>query len=380
MTPEINFYNPRSLILFVCLLQGVIFGVLLAIRAIRQKTRSDYWLAGLILAMCSGLITHFIGFANVYDNNQWLTFFPFELVFAHAPLLYLYVVFLTDSDRRVRSTDLVLFLPAVVYWVFYFVLYLQSPEYKEWWGQSSVQLISDASFDVLLLCWNATLLILAIRHYRRYLTWLDDNYSDSERIKFSWLRNFLYIFAAVFVLETIFDVASLFYSFTYIQAFYSRLLLAFVTYYLAVAGYLRSRDIDIDFRNRTPAEQPESVVDVENRYKTRLVDAMENDQAFLDPSITLKTLSRNLGINSSVLSQTINQGFGKNFNEFINEYRIDEVKKRLNSSDHKTGTILDIALESGFNSKATFNRSFKKFTGVSPREYVETQIDAQNSK
>ena len=128
MPPEINFYNPRSVILFVCILQGIIFAVLLTIRGLRRSDRSDFWLAMLLLAMCTSLITHFIGFANVYDNNQFLTYFPFELTFIHAPIIYLYVKTLTDRDRQLSRRDIGLFLPALIHWVFYFVLFLQDLE------------------------------------------------------------------------------------------------------------------------------------------------------------------------------------------------------------------------------------------------------------
>lgn len=76
-------------------------------------------------------------------------------------------------------------------------------------------------------------------------------------------------------------------------------------------------------------------------------------------------------MNTSILSKAINQGFGKNFNDFVNEYRISEVKDRLGKSDLDRMTLLGIALDSGFNSKATFNRAFKKYTGMTPNQYVK---------
>lgn len=96
---------------------------------------------------------------------------------------------------------------------------------------------------------------------------------------------------------------------------------------------------------------------------------MSDERPYLDPSLTLTDLTRAVGVNSTVLSHLINKGFEKNFNDFINEYRINEVKSRLRATDDET--MLAIALESGFNSKATFNRAFKKFTGRTPREYQE---------
>jgi len=73
------------------------------------------------------------------------------------------------------------------------------------------------------------------------------------------------------------------------------------------------------------------------------------------------------------LSYAINKGFEKNFNDFINEFRIAEVKEKLQKGDAENLTLLGIAFDCGFNSKATFNRAFKKFTGVSPKEFQASE-------
>ena len=74
-----------------------------------------------------------------------------------------------------------------------------------------------------------------------------------------------------------------------------------------------------------------------------------------------------------IISKTINQGFQMNFNDCINSYRIEAVKNSLDLGEHKKTTLLGIAYDCGFNSKATFNRAFKKHTGKTPKEYIETQ-------
>jgi AraC-like DNA-binding protein len=59
-----------------------------------------------------------------------------------------------------------------------------------------------------------------------------------------------------------------------------------------------------------------------------------------------------------------------NFNDYINHHRVESVKKAFTNGEHKTTTLLGIAYDCGFNSKATFNRAFKKNTGLSPKEYI----------
>ena len=69
----------------------------------------------------------------------------------------------------------------------------------------------------------------------------------------------------------------------------------------------------------------------------------------------------------------INAGAGKNFNDFVNAYRVDEFKRQVREPASAHLSFLGLALDCGFNSKATFNRAFKKFTGTSPKEFTEAQ-------
>ncbi len=370
---EIDFFNFRSILVFICILQGLIFAGLLTIRGVRQRSRADLWLAVLIVLLCSSLITPLIGFANVYDNNQWLTYFPFSIAYSYGLCVWFYTVNLTDSRHRLTRRDLLLFVPTTVYLAYRLFLFGHSVEWKSWFDDNYGDAFGAAIF-VTEAVWNLTFLYLAIRHYRKYRVWLDANFSDTEKIKFDWLRNFLYLFTSVVVLGALFDFANSFVvRLSYIQYFYFEIVLALGTYYLAVAGYLRSRTIELTFAEEPDAaDEPrrQLLSDAEMaRLRSRLLAVMSDERPYLDPSLTLTDLTRAVGVNSTVLSHLINKGFEKNFNDFINEYRINEVKSRLRATDDET--MLAIALESGFNSKATFNRAFKKFTGRTPREYQE---------
>jgi YesN/AraC family two-component response regulator len=95
---------------------------------------------------------------------------------------------------------------------------------------------------------------------------------------------------------------------------------------------------------------------------------MEEQKIYLEPQLSLKDMANQLRSNPSVISAAINQNFGKNFNDFVNEYRVKEFQTRQLLPENKNFTLLAIALDCGFNSKSTFNRSFKKITGKAPRE------------
>jgi AraC-like DNA-binding protein len=85
--------------------------------------------------------------------------------------------------------------------------------------------------------------------------------------------------------------------------------------------------------------------------------------------LTLSVLAERIGLNASQLSYLVNNGFQQNFNDFVNTYRVEEVKRKLNLPDYQHLSLLGVAFESGFNSKATFNRAFKKLTGNAPSQY-----------
>lgn len=369
---ELDFFNPRTIIIFICILQGAIFSVLLLSRYFKHKKRSDFWLAALLFLLCSNLITPLIGFANVYDRNQWLTYFPFGIAYGYGVCVWFYIVNLTDSKREFLRKDFLLFIPSIIYLIFRLTLFAQTLEFKDWFNENYYVPIAEPFIFVTGFVWNVTLLYFSIKHYKKYRVWLDENFSDTEKVKFDWLRNFLYIFTAVLIIGAIFDFTNSFlFHLSYIQYFYFELILALATYYLAVAGYLRSETIDINFSAGSEVEERKALLSTKEleKLKAKLENLMQTEKAYLEPNLTLTDLSRQIGVNSTVLSYAINSGFGKNFNDFINEFRINEVKARLKTAEDST--LLGVAFDCGFNSKATFNRAFKKFTGVSPKEFQE---------
>lgn len=371
---QVDFFNPRSIICFIAILQGLIFAGMLFLRFFQARQKADCWLAILLFTLCSSLITPFIGFANVYDLNQWLTYFPFSIAYSSGVLVWLYTLYLTDSKRGFTRQDLLLFAPTFIYLAFRFYLFAHDLQWKDWFGKNYGSIFNIFVF-ITELVWNLTFLYFSIRHYQKYRAWLNQNYSDTEKIKFDWLRNFLYIFTAILILGALFDFTNSFiFKLSYIQFFYFELVLALVTYYLAVAGYLRSKTIEMNFTEKEAVEIEERKTLLNNKelekLKTKLHNLMNNEKLYLEPTLTLTDLSRQLGVNSTVVSYVINNGFGKNFNDFVNEFRINEVKEKLKTADDST--LLGVAFDCGFNSKATFNRAFKKFTGVSPKEFQET--------
>ena len=92
-------------------------------------------------------------------------------------------------------------------------------------------------------------------------------------------------------------------------------------------------------------------------------------QKYLDPFISLESLSEELNMSSGHLSSLINKYSNKHFSDFINDFRVEQVKKIIMDKAYANYTIVAIGLESGFNSKSTFYSAFKKFTNLSPSQF-----------
>jgi AraC-like DNA-binding protein len=108
------------------------------------------------------------------------------------------------------------------------------------------------------------------------------------------------------------------------------------------------------------------------RYIKMLEQHLEKDKPYRDRELTIFDLSDQLQIPRHFLSEVINEHLGKNFYTLVNEYRIEEVKKRMVDPAYKHLTILAIAYDAGFNSKSSFNTIFKQKTGKTPSEYLQS--------
>ncbi len=118
-------------------------------------------------------------------------------------------------------------------------------------------------------------------------------------------------------------------------------------------------------------------MDVES-VVVKLNRLMEEEHLYRDEDISLKDVADIMDMNLQQLSEILNREINKNFNTFINDYRVEEAKKLL--ADDETLPITHIALSVGFNSTTTFNRSFSRSTGVTPKEFRKIKAAKKSSK
>lgn len=137
-------------------------------------------------------------------------------------------------------------------------------------------------------------------------------------------------------------------------------------YWLGINGCI----ISFKAYNKTLKGLSLSNIDVKNTI-IALEKAMNNDKLYLNPSLKLNDIVNHTEVPQKIVSAVLNQHLGKTFNEFINTYRVEEFKSRLLKDNSENLTITGIAFECGFNSQATFQRTFKAFTNLSPKEFKQ---------
>lgn len=109
-------------------------------------------------------------------------------------------------------------------------------------------------------------------------------------------------------------------------------------------------------------------------FSEALESVMNEDKLFIDSELSLKQLAAQISLHPNKLSWLLNNHFGKNFNDFINAYRLEYFKEIAIKQENKNITLLGLAYDSGFNSKTVFNTFFKKDTGLTPRQWVKANM------
>ena len=184
--------------------------------------------------------------------------------------------------------------------------------------------------------------------------------TKSQKLIFRWIVR-LYFAVGVLVLTGMF-------SFLFFKVFFwFSIVYLLGIYYLGLLGY-KYGVIRMDSSSFLVQNDCSSIFE-------KLIFLLENEKIYRQEDLTLKTISRKLGESSHKISKIVNQCSGVNFNNLVNNYRIEEVKIRLGNEEDKKYTISSIAYAAGFNSLTSFNYAFKKNTGKTPSSYRKENIN-----
>ncbi|WP_397444673.1 helix-turn-helix domain-containing protein [Polaribacter sp. R77954] len=223
-------------------------------------------------------------------------------------------------------------------------------------------------------------LILSLQQYKQYKKEIFNTVSYADAIVFKWIQNFLIAFLALLILRILFFIFNEQWA-EFGSHFWYFLCFSGVFFYISVNGYTHSITRDSLFVQKSiqpiilQSNKTKSVQKVDvDKWANKIEKLITEDKIYKNPQLTLSDVAKALETNTKTVSNSINSGFEMNFNDFINHYRIEAVKEKLKNGEHKTSTLLGIALDCGFNSKATFNRAFKKSTTLSPKDFLKKEL------
>jgi AraC-like DNA-binding protein len=323
---------------------------------------------------------HYLGFWETYPHLSGLHH-PFPLL--HGPFLYLYVLFSLRGNQQFQWQHYLHFVPAVLFYVYMIPYLFSSAERKQLINQG---LIDDYStfISVSLFAFIISALSYAVASYRllkKYNDLTNQNFAYSETIDLHWLKTFIWGMGLTFLIATMIILLEngfgIDFGFNTDLVFFM-LIITFI-FYLGFSG-IRHRNIFSDSSStevriaepKTAGEYNRSGLKEEDavKFHESLKELMNFKKPYLEPKLSLSDLANELNISINHLSQIINQYEEKNFFDFVNTYRVDEFKKRVIDPANINYSILAIALDSGFNSKSSFNQVFKKLTGKTPSQYL----------
>ncbi|MDZ4796236.1 MAG: AraC family transcriptional regulator [Bacteroidota bacterium] len=373
-----------------------------------NETRSDKWLSFYLILCILYIAPWMIGFGGWYDEQPYrdiLFYVPFQHLYFIGPVIFFYVQSLLNPSFRFGKKEWLHLIPGLLYLLFssimvvtdklilkkyFFLANGMDPDFDTWY-----QLTGFASMVLYF--------ILSIRYYSLYKKLIVQVISYADVVMFRWIKNFLLSFLLILIVRLGFNISELIIQQTYISSWWYFLAFAIIFYYIAITGYANSIETKIAFRpnqlgyrfalllnyqppalQRQVTTEDAEVIEIESvannqaipgeilsEWKAKLLNLMQVKNMYEDPELSLAQVAKQLQSNPSLISKMVNQGFGLNFNDFVNQFRIDAVKNLLEKGEHKKQTLLGIAFDCGFNSKATFNRAFKKFTGQSPKEWLD---------
>ena len=343
---------------------GIAQGFLVTFFYKDQKRSIAHFLLSL-LAIDLSLIVFRIYYLNmtVYEMFGFIFLPSGPFKFLLGPLLFFYLRNIVHPESTITKKDSMHFGLFALFFILSLPVYFQGKEGPYF---LYLQQIIGSPW-VFLVIQSGYYLFVSRRLLRMHKKNIVEKFSNVEGMDVSWLNLILWIFILIFVFTTIatpwllhnikFDyynsVSSVFYS----------LILFFIVY-----KGIRQK-IPIESQMVSDSEPKISTSDTILLLKEKLLAYMSSDKPYLDPDLTLTDLAKRLAISRNQLSEVINTGVGDNFYNFINKYRIDEVKQLIRDDSKKRFKIISLAYEAGFNSKSSFNNIFKKIMGLTPSAY-----------
>lgn len=301
----------------------------------------------------------------------------FEMIglsrFLTAPLLYISILCFTSLNKKFEKKIFWHFLPFMIFLIFRLPFFItgKNIEFSYETGRIVFFVLRIALPLQVFIYW-----ILSFIKLQKHLNDLRQISSSTEKTDLIWLKYFLLIL--VLIMLVWFNLV--FFNLEYLIRFtpFIYLLSIFFLAYFSlqqreIFDFSKSELNELSSIQMYKKENPKRVYGNRlNELDEKLRRLTESEKVYLENDLSLPKLAKRLEASCNETSFVINELYSDNFYNFINKYRIEEAKKLLLSDKYNQLNVLGIAYESGFNSKTTFNTTFKKHTGMSPTEFVKT--------
>ena len=385
MPPHINInLHPVNFIILSGLLNCLILGTILIFY--KKGKRISNCLIGLFIILCT---LHFawslIIDTNLGDIFEPLFWFPYSYLLALGPLIFLYTRSLAQFHFSISPSTLLHFLPLIVE--------LSAQLYFITNGIAEDKVPYDVSGFIGFRVSQLTVAAISIALYgrksleliREHEAAIIDNFSNQRDVTLEWLGKLVKYLRVLWLFWLVFEV-----SFTLFLQFQMHFIFVYATLYLLLGITTYSTYwIGIHALTNTGVRiemMPAPIIPEKSNVYSRLSDPdlknyaqalsamMVKEKLYLHETLTLRMLAQRLKMEPNLLSHVLNNVICKSFHDYVNEFRIQEVIQKMDDPAFRHLKIVEVAYESGFNSKATFNRVFKKLTGKSPSDFRNDQV------
>jgi len=327
-------------------------------------------------------------FNDFYQAYPDLDMLRYNISLFIGPTLYLYVKSAIYSDFKLKIKYLLHTIPYVI------ACLVMIPNFfsvdnasKQLWYDNFTD-VPELTFIHFMTFVQVGLYLLAIyKHLIRYRKVVVENYSDADRLNKRWLTQLIFLFTLIYII----GFGRMFFRFSIYQDYdYERLvqLIMIISMLLSIcwilwqalhkpklfSGVSSTLEV-IDEQasvTKSTSDSKFSAIETEkyDAIVLRLRDYMQQSKPFLDPSLSLDTLAKQINLPRNEVSLSINKIIGQHFFDFVNSYRINFAAQMLITNDGQPQkTVLEILYEVGFNSKSSFNTAFKKHLLMTPSQY-----------
>jgi AraC-like DNA-binding protein len=368
-------YNLLDIISIISLFIGLLFALFLFTTKTNNKISNQIF--GFFLVLCA-IDNLFLSRAiGIHYNTLSRVIALF--VFLQLPVFYLYINSVCHSNFKLKTKHLVHAIPLII------VIAIQLAYLYTVNTESRILFFSDLSLNFInrfihtfihiqVFSYLIAIFLIIKKTKRIYL----ENYANTSIQFFEWLfqltiaLTILHVFALIKNIYKFSDDSTLYY-WTRIVLHLAELSI-FCWYVLKALNspdLFKSIDSNLKFASNLVTENDISST---SKEVEQLKEYMEENEPFLDSSLTIQDLANQMNLNVRDISVLINQTIGQHFFDFINQYRIEKAKSILKNSNKKELTILEILYKVGFNSKSSFNTAFKNNTSLTPTQYRKSAL------